>query len=83
MKTTTLQPGTDWVQACDGTKNMLLQLVSGSAVFCVSDVIPAQDAAFHFMPAEVLITVSPPTKVWVKSGRTYKNDTQLVISETE
>ncbi|EOV0286246.1 hypothetical protein ACOIP5_005287 [Salmonella enterica] len=83
MKTTIVTPDNKWVQVCDGSKHMLLQLVSGFAAFCISDTEPAQDAPYHFMPSEVLIPVSPPTKVWVRSTRTYKKDTIIIVSETD
>ncbi|EHK2737164.1 hypothetical protein J9K13_004773, partial [Salmonella enterica] len=59
MKTTEIKPGADWIQACDGSKSMLLQLISGTAAFCVSATSPAADAVYHPMPPDVLITVSP------------------------
>lgn len=83
MKTISLVPDDQWVQVCDGRKNMLLQLISGAAAFCISDTMPLPDAAFHFMPPEVLIPVSPPTKVWVRSTHTWRKDTLIISSETE
>ncbi|EBW6364528.1 hypothetical protein DPU24_27970 [Salmonella enterica subsp. enterica serovar Oranienburg] len=83
MKTTEIKPGTGWVQACDGSKAMLLQLISGTAAFCVSTTSPTPDAVYHPMPSDVLIPVTPPTKVWVRSTRTYKKDTVIIASETE
>ncbi|ELC8786950.1 hypothetical protein RJV04_001234 [Salmonella enterica] len=83
MKTTELKPDEKWVQVCDGSQNILLQMVSGDAAFCISDTSPAADAVYHPMRSDVLITISPPTKVWVRSTRTYKKDTVIIVSETE
>ncbi|EAP9511082.1 hypothetical protein L1O59_002327 [Salmonella enterica] len=83
MNTKALRPGEAWVQACDGSKNMLLQLVSGTAGFCISNTAPAQDMPYHPMPPDALIPVTTPTKVWVRSTRSYKKDTVIIASETE
>ncbi|WGE29406.1 hypothetical protein PHA77_01680 [Edwardsiella tarda] len=83
MRTITITPSNAWQLACDGNKNMLLQLVSGAAGFCISDTQPAADAPFHPMPAGVLIPVTKPTKIWVRSTRHFKHDTEIMASETE
>ncbi|EDR5177342.1 hypothetical protein CEH78_003311 [Salmonella enterica] len=83
MKTTELKPDNKWVMACSGSKNMLLQLLAGEAAFCISDTAPPDDSPYHYMQQGVLIPVSAPTKVWVRSTRTYKQDTLIIVSETE
>ncbi|ECE6803541.1 hypothetical protein DSG34_04135 [Salmonella enterica subsp. diarizonae] len=80
MSTTTLTLTTQWQKVSDDSKTVMMQLMSGDAAFCVSVNKPADDADWHFMPHLELITITPPTGIWVKSTHIYKKDTRLTVS---
>ncbi|EAW1044084.1 hypothetical protein AYC70_19385 [Salmonella enterica] len=80
MTTQKLALTRDWQQLTDGTKTVYLDPYSGSAGWCVSDTQPQPDADFHIL--KMPITISPPTKVWIKSTREWKNDTVVTLSVT-
>ncbi|EIE5007049.1 hypothetical protein K8N77_001161 [Salmonella enterica] len=80
MSTITLNLTTQWTKVSDDSKAVLLQLMSGDAAFCVSAGKPADDADWHFMPHLELITITPPTSIWVRSTHIYKTDTRLTVS---
>ncbi|EFU6568937.1 hypothetical protein HT206_002455 [Salmonella enterica] len=80
MKTTTIHLTKDWYQATDGTKTLYIDPVQGAVAFCISDTRPQPQADHHMMKTPV--TVTPPTRVWLRSTREYKKDTFVTISET-
>ncbi|ECJ2221584.1 hypothetical protein FNS94_06685 [Salmonella enterica] len=80
MSTNTIPLTPQWQKASDDAKTVILQLMSGDAAFCVSTTKPDDDAGYHIMPHLELITITPPTCVWVRSTHTYKTDTFLTVS---
>lgn len=80
MNTRTIPLTPQWQKASDDVKTVMLQLMSGDAAFCFSLAKPADDADYHIMPHLELITITPPTCVWVRSTHTYKKDTFLTVS---
>lgn len=80
MSTNTIALTPQWQKASDDAKTVILQLMSGDAAFCFSTTKPADDAGYHIMPHLELITITPPTCVWVRSTHTYKTNTFLTVS---
>ncbi|EOI6842655.1 hypothetical protein ACMVI2_002719 [Salmonella enterica] len=81
MKTQKIQLTQDWQQVSNGTQSVFMERFSGSVGFCVSQTKPAADADCHILIQPV--TITPPTVVWVKSTREYKQDTVIIVSELE
>ncbi|HAF2130863.1 TPA: hypothetical protein G9F27_005191 [Salmonella enterica] len=83
MDTRTITLTTQWQKVSEDAKSVVLQLMSGDAAFCFSLTKPADDADYHIMPHLELMTVTPPTCVWVRSTHIYKKDTFLTVSTVE
>ncbi|EDQ9400462.1 hypothetical protein MXG66_004879 [Salmonella enterica] len=81
MKTKKIQLTPNWIRVCDGTKSVFMERFSGSVGFCVSRTKPVTDADCHILIQPV--TITPPTIVWVKSTRAYKQDTVITVSEMD
>ncbi|EHC5873695.1 hypothetical protein JR782_004539 [Salmonella enterica subsp. enterica serovar Eastbourne] len=81
MKTYKKQLTQDWQQISDGTKTVFIERFSGSTGFCVNPAKPAADADCHILTQP--LTITPPTVVWVKSVRLYKQDTVIIVSELD
>ncbi|EOA1532052.1 hypothetical protein ACH8KY_002877 [Salmonella enterica subsp. enterica serovar Braenderup] len=80
MSTRTIPLTPQWQQVSDDAKPVILQLISGDAAFCISTTKPADDADHHFMPYLELISITPPTCVWVRGTHIWKKDTFLTVS---
>lgn len=70
MSTTSKRIARDYESLTDGTKTLQFQVISGNSIELAHSIEnPAASlSGYRLTAADMLITISPPTKAWVRAG---------------